>query len=126
MRRVGAGSAHPMQAGTSTAAYAAQPSIHSIILSFFLPFCTLYPSPSPDMESMFELMDRAPDVDDAPGAGQLAAPRGGLAFENVSFRRAGGGSAAGGLLAATMAAWTCCQVPRLLALLTPLYSAPPP
>lgn len=35
---------------------------------------------------MFELLDTAPAVDDAPGAPQLAVGRGAVAFDRVSFR----------------------------------------
>lgn len=38
-----------------------------------------------DMEQMFELLDTAPAVDDAPGAGQLAVAQGDVAFDRVSF-----------------------------------------
>lgn len=37
------------------------------------------------MEQMFELLDTAPAVDDAPGAAQLAVAQGDVAFDRVSF-----------------------------------------
>ncbi len=42
-----------------------------------------------DMEKMFALLDEAPDVADAPHAGELEAPRGEVVFDNVSFAHEG-------------------------------------
>jgi ATP-binding cassette subfamily B protein len=42
-----------------------------------------------DMEKMFSMLDEKPDVADKPGAAPLKAPRGEVAFENVSFSHEG-------------------------------------
>lgn len=39
-----------------------------------------------DMENMFELLARKPEVDDAPDACQLVVTKGDVAFDNVTFR----------------------------------------
>ena len=55
-------------------------------LSYFGSFYRQIQKGLVDMESMFQLMDTQPAVDDAPGAAQLAVTRGDVAFDNVTFR----------------------------------------
>ncbi|KAL4854966.1 ATP-binding cassette sub-family B member 6 [Chlorella vulgaris] len=54
-------------------------------LSFFGSYYRQIQKGMVDMEAMFELLDRQPNVQDAPDAGQLVVTQGAVAFDNVTF-----------------------------------------